>query len=113
FMAVSLVAHDLDGDGFTDLLAGRNGGIGRHMQAVGAMGPFTESDGAYFENWSNRSLAAGDVTGDGCLDAVGVDVNSGLVVLPGLRCTPRTTRSDYDGDGRSDVLWYNEATGQP
>lgn len=107
----ALAAADLDRDGLQDLLTLHIGQrqIGRYMQ--GTSGPGNEilitapSDG--YEN----ALAIGDLDENGCPDVAEADFNSGLVLLYGKNCKLPAAKHDFDGDGKSDILWRNGVTG--
>lgn len=113
----SMLGKDLDGNGVDDILLVHHG-----WQRVARI----LSDGhAFGEEWtyavpastpaSNRQgLAAGDINSDGCTDVAMADDDFGLMILYGYGC--RSMRrpkviGDFDGDGKSDVLWRHAGTG--
>ena len=109
----SLVSKDLDGDGRQDLLTVHVGwsAIGRYMQGSSSLNQEVLTSAPY-TNWGKRRLAVGDINDDGCSDAGIVDGNYGLATFAGKDCLPRVAKSDYNGDGYSDLFWRNGQTGQ-
>jgi len=103
----ALLATDLDRDGRKDLLLAHTGwyAIGRYLQGSSGLAP-EATNPAVFNLWLN-GLAAGDINDDGCTDAV----IGGLTVLHGSGCHAIIARNDFDGDGRSDLLWRNSHSG--
>ena len=109
----NILATDLDRDGRTDLLVGHSAwtAIGRYMQGNAGLEGEVLSD-TVFNSRNGRMLAVGDIDDDGCTDSTNVDRFSGLIVLKGKDCLPRVAKSDYNGDGYSDLFWREEANGQ-
>lgn len=105
-----MITSDLDRDGKEDLLVGHRelGFIGSYMQGPGGLTPELLHQ-AYTADGFAHTLATGDLDDDGCTDAENAD-RSVLVYLRGIDCPLRKVRSDFDGDGVSDLLWRNKAT---
>ncbi|XHX77399.1 MAG: FG-GAP-like repeat-containing protein [Stenomitos frigidus ULC029] len=125
----SRVDVDFNGDGKTDLLW-RNGATGQN--AVWYMNGTTLASSTYLtpvndSNW--RMQGASDFTGDGKTDIVwrnyatgqnviwemdGITLRSSLLLLPtvaDLNWQIQGT-ADFTGDGKTDLLWRNYATGE-
>lgn len=106
----ALAAADLDRDGRDDLVVGHESvtlGIGRYLQAATGLEPEALVAAPFGEGSS--ALAIGDVNDDGCGDVLVADF--GLTALAGTQCVRPPARSDFDGDGRSDLFWRHAATG--
>lgn len=105
-----MITSDLDGDGKVDLLVGHReiGSIGSYIQGSDGLLP-EQLHQAYTAAGFAHTLATGDLDDNGCTDAENAD--TGVVVfLRGIECPPRKSRSDFNGDGVSDLLWHNDAT---
>lgn len=107
----ALVTSDLDGDGRDDLVVGHAGwsSIGRYMQGLAGLGEELLTGAPFNEGAS--ALAVGDINDDGCADAIVAEHSAGLVTLQGRNCIRLPASSDFNGDGRSDVLWRHFASG--
>jgi hypothetical protein len=113
-----LVPSDLDLDGYQDMLVMHSGWYALGYYLRHQEGWFQEL-GAYVNyatHFNQDGVATGDLNGDGCTDSAIANYNLGLMVLPGLNCfepwkliNQRT--GDFDGDGKSDILWHNVANG--
>jgi hypothetical protein len=116
----ALLAADVDGDGDKELLAGHF--LFNAVTLLGAASPGLGSQARFelpgFGNVNEmfrlvgqaKSLALGDLNGDGCIDLAGATYG-GVTLLYG--CRPSKSKvpvNDFDGDGISDLLWRNETT---
>lgn len=106
----ALVAADLDRDGRDDLVVGHSGwsAIGRYMQGASGLRQEVLTTAPF--NEGSSALAEGDLNDDGCSDVAIADF--GLVMLQGRNCIRLPARSDFDGDGRSDLLWHHATSGE-
>lgn len=105
---VGVLARDLDRDGRDDLVvASAGGGVGVQLQGAAYVG----LGGSALFAGDSSSLAAGDLDNDGCTDIAYTTTTGGLAIAYGGNCKRVRARSDFDGDGRSDLLWSNVATG--
>jgi len=104
---VGVLARDLDRDGHDDLVVGStDGSVGVQLQG----GTYASLGGPAFAGDSS-SLAAGDLDNDGCTDVAYTTATGGVAIAYGSNCTHVRARSDFDGDGRSDLVWHNDSTG--
>lgn len=116
----ALLAADVDGDGDDELVAGH---YGFHaVTLAGAEGARLTRQARFelpgFGNYhvgvrtigESKTLAIGDINGDGCVDLAGATF-SGVTLLYGCHSF-RASRpvNDFDGDGVSDLLWQSEGT---
>ena len=108
----TMVATDLDRDGLTDLLVAHASiAMGLYLQGTtGLADEAFATQGSYY-NGSHRGLDVADLNADGCTDAVTTSSNDGMDVLYGSGCLIRKARSDFNGDGKSDIVWRNAQTG--
>ena len=103
---------DLDRDGLQDLLVNHTGGqLGRYMQGAGGMLAEQFTEGAYGEG----GFTTGDLDGDGCTDVASTSLGP-INVRFGRNCHEPWSMADrhdgdFDGDGKSDILWHDTATG--
>ena len=105
---VGVLARDLDRDGRDDLVvASTDGGVGVQLQG----GTYAGLGGAALFAGDSSSLATGDLDNDGCTDIAYTTTTGSLAIAYGSNCKRVQARSDFDGDGRSDLLWSNVATG--
>jgi hypothetical protein len=116
--ATSMVAADLDGDGWADLALGGDDGI-TVLLSDGVRSFRQRSNPADIQPTGVRAVALGDFNGDGILDLV-VGGSSGSIFwlrgegdggfrlqmpgLPGSWNTQRLVALDYDGDGDVDLV---------
>lgn len=114
----ALVAADVDGDGDKELVAGHFGF--NAVSVLGANAPglakraryelpgFGAGMALYAQVGRSKTLATGDLNGDGCIDLAGATI-SGTTVLYGCRpFRSRLPATDLDGDGVSDLVWMND-----
>jgi hypothetical protein len=97
-----LVAHESTfGIG---MLAGTPGGLEGEIPIAGQ-----PTDPSYM---SDYEVAVGDLNDDGCADVIGADYYySNRYFFAGNGCDPRKVTADFDGDGKSDLVWRNSRTG--
>lgn len=116
----ALQVADVDGDGDTELVAGHYGLNAVTVRGAGSAGIGSQARfdlpgfgmGAALSQQVGRSksLALGDLNGDGCVDLAGATI-SGTTVLYGCRSFKnRLPVSDFDGDDVSDLLWLNQSS---
>lgn len=118
----ALLAADLDDDGDKELVTGHYdfnavtvrgaGSAGLGSQARFDLPGFGMGAASSRQVGRSKSLALGDLNGDGCVDLAGATI-SGTTVLYG--CRPFKNRlpvSDFDGDDVSDLLWRNESSAE-
>jgi len=107
-----MITSDLDRDGKDDLLVGHRGlgSIGSYIQGPDGLLPERLHQAVRTDGFAH-TLATGDLDDDGCTDAENADLGT-LVYLHGIDCPPPKARSDFDGDGFSDLLWRNAANGR-
>jgi hypothetical protein len=104
---VGMLARDLDRDGRDDLVVANAGGsVGVQMQG----GAYAALAGAALFTGDSSSLAAGDLDNDGCTDIAYATTTGSLAIAYGSNCMRVRARSDFDGDGHSDLLWSNVST---
>jgi parallel beta-helix repeat protein len=127
---ISVATADVDGDGFTDLIATPRSGNP-------TVKVFSGLDGHELSRFSTgaagpaiRSLAAGDLDGDGTIEVIlgrskvmggPVSIYDALTGAPEARFTPfgfntpdrlKLSLSDTDGDGRSEITVQAEVFGE-
>src|SRR5690606_28102314 len=119
----ALLAADFDGDGDQEVLAAHYDFHAVSVVDVGeapaiAGQPRFELPGfgyglaTFPAAGTAKTLALGDLDGDGCIDLAGATF-PGVAVLYG--CQPAKSRipvSDLDGDGYSDLLWRNPVSAE-
>lgn len=113
-----LKAADLDRDGYQDLLVMHSGWsvLGFYLQNRNGWSTEYGANVEYATHFNKDGVATGDLNGDGCTDVATANYNYGLLVLPGVNCYEpwrliRQGGGDFDGDGRSDILWHDVADG--
>lgn len=112
------IAADLDHNGYPDFLSFHGGFslLSFRLQGPDGLSSPKGVSIPYSSHFPYDAVASGDLNGDGCIDVAAAGYHIGLIVLHGQNCyEPPTTavhrEGDFDGDGRSDVLWHNAATG--
>lgn len=111
----SLLAVDLDRDGQTDVFSAYDYAVGYYLQDRGVFGPEQTRNvsSTPFTSFPSFRTAAGDLNSDGCTDvAVGGQPQQNLMLFYGQNCkpvAPTPAVNDIDGDGKSDMLWRNDA----
>lgn len=113
------LAADLDHNGYEDILVLHGGwyALGYYMQDHSGLAAEQHVWVPYATHYNPHGMATGDVNGDGCTDVAITDYNNALQILHGRNCyEPWTIATDdphdFDGDGMSDIVWRNDATGQ-
>jgi len=106
----ALVVSDLNRDGRDDLVVGSADGYGIGLQLQGGAGYAPLGGPEIFAGDSN-SIAAGDLDNDGCTDIAYVTTTGGVAIGHGGNCVRGRRFADFDGDGKGDLLWHNDATG--
>lgn len=122
---VAVAAGDINGDGRADLIAGNSGQPDRLYLNNGTASPFEGVTGQNIttDSFNTRSLAVGDVDGDGDLDlVVGYNAESprlylnngsptepfegvtGIILIPDTFDSNGLALEDMDGDGDLDVI---------
>jgi hypothetical protein len=120
---------DFNDDGRTDLLwyNAYTGGIVAWFLNADSQ-PQIVSYGQYAPNSGWTPLGARDVNGDGCADVFWYNRNTGSIVAWFINGSARLAQvsylavpptsgwvpaglADFNGDGRTDLLWYNAYTG--
>lgn len=107
---VALVVSDLNRDGRDDLVVGSAAGRGIGVDLQGDEGYTSLGGDAVFAGDSN-SIATGDLDDDGCTDIAYVTDTGGVAIGHGSNCVRARHVADFDGDGKSDLLWHNSRTG--
>ncbi|WP_158636465.1 FG-GAP repeat domain-containing protein [Luteimonas marina] len=117
-MAVAATAVDLDNNGYQDLLVAHGGweALGYYLQIREGLEAERGTPLPYATTYQHHGLDGGDIDGDGCSDAAVADYNNGLLLLRGQGCLEpwapaNDVASDFDGDGRTDILWHDASTG--
>ncbi|WP_408951920.1 FG-GAP-like repeat-containing protein [Lysobacter sp. Hz 25] len=102
-LAYKPLVADLNGDRRDDFLVARTGQLVLYQQTE-----FGLSEEQAYAAPNIADIAVGDVDGDGCKDAVALSSTQGILVFQGQGCT-RGTPGDVDGNGKSDLLWRDDA----
>ena len=113
-LGVPVEVADLDNSGKDDVLIGHDGWarVTYYLQSAGQLGEEQMRDIPSSDaRIGQTGLAIGDLNGDGCKDAVAAQGYYGLYFMRGSNCAVARPVADYDGDGRSDILWRNSTTG--
>ena len=117
-MAMALTALDLDHNGYQDLIVAHGGwyAFGYYLQIREGLEPERGTELPYASLYPPHGIDAGDIDGDGCSDAAVADYNHGLLLLQGNGCLEpwapaNDLKSDFDGDGRSDIFWHQAPSG--
>lgn len=108
----TLVA-DLNHDGVNLVLVAHDSafGIGMYLTGTVPLGGEVPVAGAPMDYpQSSYELAVGDLNDDGCSDVVGSDYTRRYVFFGG-GCFQHEVTSDFDYDGKSDLVWRNAQTG--
>ncbi len=107
---VALAVGDLNRDGRDDLVVGSTQGFGIGLQLQGGAG-YVPLGGSDMFSGDSSSIAVGDLDDDGCTDIAYVTSSGGVAIAHGRNCVRARAQSDFDGDGKSDLLWHNATTG--
>lgn len=116
-IGVPVEVADLDNSGKDDVLIGHDGWarVTYYLQSAGQLGEEQMRDIANSDaRIGQTGLAVGDLNGDGCKDVVVAQGYYGLYFMRGSNCTlaeARRVANDYDGDGKSDLVWRNGQNG--
>lgn len=106
----ALLVNDLNRDGRDDIVVGSGSGLGIGYHLQGGTGYLAFGGAAIFAGDSS-GLAAGDLDDDGCTDVVYTTTTGGVAIAHGKNCIRARARGDFDGDGKADLLWHNDASG--
>ncbi|ALN94021.1 NHL repeat family protein [Lysobacter gummosus] len=101
-VALDLNAGDFNGDRRDDLLLTRYDELVAYRQT-----PLGLSDEVAYSAPGAIGVARGEISGDGCRDAV-VLSSQGLLLFPGRNCVEGTL-NDLNGDGKSDLVWRDDS----
>ncbi|WP_408951918.1 FG-GAP-like repeat-containing protein [Lysobacter sp. Hz 25] len=96
-------AADIDGDHRDDLLLPQNQYLAVYDQTDLGL-----ADPTLYPMYLAVDVAVGEIGGDACKDAVVITRFNGLQVLHGRDCL-KGAPSDVDGNGKSDLLWRDDA----
>ena len=109
--ALQLILDDLNADGRSDLLSRQYEASSYYLQ--GSAGLPVEPTVFWSDDLSTGPLASGDINNDGCSDVIESDFieSDATQAYLGRNCHERRVASDFDGDGRSDLLWHHSGNG--
>lgn len=120
-MPEALSVADLDRDGYQDVFTMHGGWyrIGFYLQGRSGLAPEVLTFSPQYlhaTHFNQDGMATGDLDGDGCTDTAIADNRDGLDVVHGQNCYEPWTMAnghhgDFDGDGKSDILWHDTASG--
>lgn len=108
-----MLIADLDHTGVNDVVVAHDStfGIGIYGGSPGGLeGEIPIAGQPMDVSMSEYELAVGDLNDDGCPDVLGA-AYSNRYFFPGNDCVPRKAAADFDGDGKSDLVWRNVQTG--